>query len=574
MDYQRLYRVIAEALRKDQELEATFFTGEPADRKFDTGKFRRTVASDMTPGGGRADIPATAGDSQPGDSVELRWPHKGCLLKGGLSKGEVGGKDVFCDVTGDDVEAARLTAPKAFRHFLRHDATGPHPTDDLLPTDNLVIKGENLQVLCSMRSRFSGRIKLIYIDPPYNTGNTDFGYHDHFSHDTWLTFMKNRIDTAVELLADDGILFVQCDDNENAYLKVMLDESDQLQFMSNIAVKMSEPTGFKMNYASDHFPKLKEYILVYKKSGFGDFVDIDKYKTETWDPENDIFLDGMTVALRRRMTDIEKAGRPGQDVLATLNRWLSGVRMVPLAKVMDGKHFADEGARRRWLFAHSYQIAKTAGSTSLSKLMRANEDKIPCGQDIAAYTSPQGVLFYYLCHFNRSAREPRLRIVFADGNLYKHPCDFWQDIKTTGGIAREGGVSFPNGKKPEKLLHRIIMMTTRPGDWVLDFHAGSGTTAAVAHKMGRRYIVCEQEDETYDLCLQRLHNVIAGDTTGISRQVGWRGGGSFVSCELASTGHDYVALTTVDTVDDSVISPADRHLNHLLHEPPKEGKTG
>src|SRR5699024_4865021 len=108
-------------------------------------------------------------------------------------------------------------------------------------------------------------------------------------------------------------------------------------------------------------------------------------------------------------------------------------------------------------------------------------------------------IFFFITDFNRNTKQPRLRVIFADTNIYKNPGDFWQDIKTTGGIAREGGVQLNNGKKPEKILHRIIKMTTKENDLILDFNLGSGTTAAVAHKMNRRYIGIEQMDYIEDL---------------------------------------------------------------------------
>ena len=206
---------------------------------------------------------------------------------------------------------------------------------------------------------------------------------------------------------------------------------------------------------------------------------------------------------------------------------------------MSAIEFSNEDEKRIWLFEHSYQIIKTAGSSSLAQRVKSNEDRLPKGQDIAAFTSKKGVLFYYLCDFNRNTRQPRLQILFADENIYKNPCDFWQDIKTTGGIANEGGVNLPNGKKPEKLIYRIIKMTTLEGDIVLDFHLGSGTTAAVAHKMKRRYIGCEQIDSQIQKSKERLTNVILGDQTGASQWVNWQGGGSFVYCELAKANQQF-----------------------------------
>lgn len=486
--------------------------------------------------------------------VVLVWPYKDCMLEGGQTKEDAKRNEIFWSETLAPDEINRLTEPKAFTGFKRYDKEGEHAVEHILPTDNLIIKGNNLLALYSLRKKFAGRIKLIYIDPPYNTGNDSFGYNDTFKHSTWLTFMKNRLEIAVELLAPNGIIFVQCDDNENAYLKVLMDGVKELRFINNIAVKMSEASGVKMNHAKDRFPKLKEYILVYTRSQFDGFVEIDKYKNNEWDRENNLFLEGMTPTTRNTFTDYELKDNITETDLSSINTLLSDIKIKPLASVLSTIKFSDEDEKRTWLFEHSYQIIKTAGSSSLAQRVKSNEERLPKGQDIAAFTSKTGVLFYYLCDFNRNTRQPRLQILFADENIYKNPCDFWQDIKTTGGIANEGGVNLPNGKKPEKLIYRIIKMTTLEGDIVLDFHLGSGTTAAVAHKMKRQYIGCEQINSQIQKSKERLTNVIGGEQTGASQWVNWQGGGSFVYCELAKANQQFMDEIEVAETNEALTS--------------------
>ncbi len=484
--------------------------------------------------------------------VVLSWPYKDCVLEGGQTKEDAKRDEIFWSETLAPDEINRLTEPKAFTGFRRYDKDGEHVVEHLQDTDNLIIKGNNLLALYSLRKKYAGRIKLIYIDPPYNTGNDSFGYNDSFKHSTWLTFMKNRLEVAAELLSSNGIIFIQCDDNENAYLKVLIDGIPELKFMNNIAVKMSEASGVKMNHAKDRFPKLKEYILVYKKNQFDGFVEIDKYKNEEWDKENNLYLEGMTENLRKQLLDYELKDEISENDLSLINNLLKNIKLLSLSTVLADMTFANEDEKKEWLYYHSFQIVKTAGSSSLANRVKQNEDILPKGQDIAVFTSKKGVLFYYLCNFNRETRQPRLQVLFADENAYKNPCDFWQDIKTTGGIAYEGGVDLPNGKKPEKLLYRIIKMTTNEGDIVLDFHLGSGTTAAVAHKMRRQYIGCEQLEEQIIKSRERLINVIGGDQTGASQWVNWQGGGSFIYCELAKANDEFVekiqAATTTEAL--------------------------
>ena len=348
--------------------------------------------------------------------------------------------------------------------------------------------------------------------------------------------MKNRLDVAKKLLSDDGVICVQCDDNEQAYLKVLLDSMEGIRFINCVAVKMSEASGVKMNHAKQRFPKLKEYILIYVKDGYQGFYTIDKYKISQWDKENNLFLDGLTLENRNILKELEYKDFNSQEDIDLANKILKDVSIVSLSEKLsslnlEGKEFDS------WLFENAYRIIKTAGSSSLADLVKSLKN-IP-EQNIASAISKEGVMFFYICNFNRETRQPRLQVIFADSNIYKNPCDFWQDIKTTGAIANEGGVNMKNGKKPEKILHRLISMITQKQDIVLDFFGGSGTTAAVAHKMNRRYISVEQMDSQISLITTRLNNVISGDTTGISKVVSWQGGGSFVYCELARANYKF-----------------------------------
>ena len=136
-------------------------------------------------------------------------------------------------------------------------------------------------------------------------------------------------------------------------------------------------------------------------------------------------------------------------------------------------------------------------------------------------------MYLYRTTYNREAKQPRVQILFAEDNMSYHPGDFWSDIKTTGGVAKEGGAVFPNGKKPEKLIQRIIEISTDKDDWVLDCFLGSGTTAAVAHKLQRKWIGIEKGQQIYTHCQPRIRAVIEGEQSGISQEISWTGGGGF-----------------------------------------------
>ena len=478
--------------------------------------------------------------------VVLDFPYKDCILEGGQSREEDKREEIFFNEILAQDEITQLLEPKVLTNAKRIDKDGDKLLDQFKRnengtiTDNLIIKGNNLLALHTLKEEFAGKVKLIYIDPPYNTGNDSFGYNDSFNRSTWLTFMRNRLYAAKALLSKDGMICVQCDDNENAYLKILMDEVFENRFLNNVAVKMSEATGVKMNHAKGRFPKLKEYILMYKMPNFKGFITVDKYEQKEWDPENNIFIDNLTEEQRFKLIELEaKEINDDTDVIKA-NEILKKAKKISLATKLKELDFENEDEKTEWLFKNSYRIIKTAGSSSLAKVVK-KLDEIP-EQEIAAAISNKGILFFFITDFNRETRDPRLRVIFADSNIFKNPCDFWQDIKTTGAIAEEGGVKLSNGKKPEKILYRLIKMITNEGDIVLDYHLGSGTTAAVAHKIKRQFIGIEQLDYGENDSVIRLKNVINGDDTGISpyEDVNWQGGGSFVYLELKKYNQTFI----------------------------------
>ena len=480
------------------------------------------------------------------NEVALVWPFKDCILEGGQSREEDKREEIFFNEILAQDEITQLLEPKVLTNAKRIDKDGEKPLDQFnrnengTITDNLIIKGNNLLALHTLKEEFAGQVKLIYIDPPYNTGNDSFGYNDSFNRSTWLTFMRNRLYAAKALLSKDGMICVQCDDNENAYLKILMDEVFENRFLNNVAVKMSEASGVKMNHAKGRFPKLKEFILMYKMPNFKGFITVDKYEQKEWDPENNIFIDNLTEEQRSKLIELEaKEINDDTDVIKA-NEILKKAKKISLATKLKELDFGNEDEKTEWLFKNSYRIIKTAGSSSLATLVKSL-DNVP-KQDIAAAVSKKGVLFFYITDFNRDTKQPRLQVIFADSNIFKNPCDFWQDIKTTGAIAEEGGVKLSNGKKPEKILYRLIKMITNEGDIVLDYHLGSGTTAAVAHKMKRQFIGIEQLDYGENDSVIRLKNVINGDDTGISpyEDVNWHGGGSFAYLELKKYNQTFI----------------------------------
>lgn len=391
-------------------------------------------------------------------------------------------------------------------------------------TGNLLIHGDNLLALRSLvASGYAGKVKCIYIDPPYNTGSAFEHYDDNVEHSIWLSLMKQRLELLRELLAPDGFFFIQIDDNELAYLTVLADEIlGRENKINTICVSMSSLSGVKMTAVIEgkRFPKSKEYILLYAKNKGCGKLTIPKLHKEEWDKEYNLIIPDLQ---RDDFENFKK--KPLNDV----NQRLATMELISLSEFARKKSIELTDA---WKWENSYRIFGSKSNRALASLVREQEFE----QQIVCYQNSKGDYRFFKADFNRTTRDPRIELVQAEANSAVFVSDYWADISTDGGVGQEGSVYFPNGKKPEKLIQRIIQCTTQPGDLVLDSFLGSGTTAAVAHKMGRRYIGIELGDHAYTHCVPRLKKVIDGtDQGGITASTGWAGGGGFRFCELAPT---------------------------------------
>lgn len=443
--------------------------------------------------------------------VVLNFPYKDCVLEGGASHDDDKGNEIFFNEILARDEITQLCDPKvltAFERITHQDqpVSPTQPKDCLvnrfnrnaeinlsrnLPqdtiTDNLLIKGNNLLALHSLKKEFAGRVKLIYIYPPYNTGNDSFNYNDSFNHSTWLVFMKNRLEIARELLKDDGVIFVQCDDNEQAYLKVLMDEIfGRENFVNCICVKMNESKGLKNAHIDKKFPKNKEYLLVFSVSNKLIFnpIRINKDKSE---------LNNYIKYYNKYIPNIDES----------IDKWTIEKEDCSIDKLKNSEKFI-------YLVTPDNDIKINIKNKTFLKVVNANNKHN----------------FYY----NDNGKI--LKVLFLNENLSKFLGDLWLHISTIN-INKEGGIFvFSNAQKPEMLLQTIINSSTQENDIVLDFFAGSGTTAAVAMKMNRQFIAIEQMDYIETITKERLKKVIEGEQGGVSRALGWQGGGEFVYFEL------------------------------------------
>lgn len=425
-------------------------------------------------------------------------------------------------------------------------------------SENMLIHGDNLLALKALEQQFAGKIKCIYIDPPYNTGSRidadgeDVGYEDGIEHSEWLSMMKPRIELLRNLLHADGTLAVQIDDNEFARLYLLI-----LEIFKNeknlkvICLKMSEATGPKMAHVinSGRIPKLKEYIIIARKNGIRDLY-VEKIPKEKWDKEY------KTVCLNISKKELEKVkevldnDERTEEEIIEVNRLLGKIKFEN-ANIVCEREFGTK-ATDIWMFENAYRIIQvatlTGGARDLAerKKLSFDENKIPPAFSIL---TPNNKMYAIKGDFNTATDLPRCKILFADKYLTVHPGDFWQDIKTTG-LDNEGGVTFKKGKKPEALLKRIIGMSTDEGDLVLDSFLGSGTTAAVAHKMKRRWIGIEMGPHCISHSLPRVSNVIKGvDKQGVTEILNWQGGGGFKFYTLAPS------LVQKDKYGTEIINP-------------------
>lgn len=374
------------------------------------------------------------------NDVELVFPYKDCILEGGQTKEDQKRSEIFYNETLAPDEVDRLLYPKVLTNAVRYSADGQKTANIYENDDNLIIKGNNLLAISSLLKKYEGRIKLIYIDPPYNTGSDSFGYNDSFNRSTWLSFMKSRLQIAKRLLSDDGAIYVQLDYHQVHYAKVLMDEIfGEDNFQREIIWRIGWISGYKS--ADKNWIRNHDSILFYSKKS------------------NELVFNKFYIP-RDDFKEIAK----------------SDAEKYPIEDVWNGNEYDD---------LNSIAIVSFSGET-VSKMLNPDDE-----------------------------------------------------VK---------------GQKSEKLIERIIRAHTNERDIVLDFFGGTGTTAAVAHKMNRKYIICEQLDKHIDISVRRLEKVLKGEQSGVSKRNCWQGGGSFVYCELAKLNQKYVEEIEKATSDEQLES--------------------
>ena len=488
--------------------------------------------------------------------IVLDFPFKDCLLKAGMTNESnlFNNDEKFYNQVIAKEEIDTLLSPKTLTKIKRYSEEGENEISKFKDDDNLIIKGNNIIVLYSIKERYKGKVKLIYIDPPYNTGNDSFQYNDRFNHASWLTFMKNRLEVAKELLSEDGVICIQCDDNENAYLKVLLDEIFGINnFVNNVAIKMSEASGIKLTHSQKKLPKIKENIFIYKK----DKVNLNPIKVlkNQWDKEYNKIFENFTKEDKKLIDSINDKKLIDDEDLNQIDEILKNVK---ISSINNFTKNLNKDQKQKWLLENSYKIFRTAASKSVKNLV--DEKKVTTDQTYISVKSKTGNIYIGKSDYESTSKSPRVQIIFSEDNLMYTLGDIWTDINTTG-LEVEGNVLLKNGKKPEKLIKRIIEFSTKERDLVLDFFMGSGTTQAVAHKMNRQYIGIEQMDYINSISVPRLQKVIDGEKSGVSKDVDWQGGGSFVYAELAKENQAILDRIISSSTKEELSQQIDKLLN-------------
>lgn len=500
-------------LLENEETSGRFFTDVDGVKVFDKTGFawvinnRQFLPDSYTRFKNKIGLADERGEliSASGD-VELVFPYKDCVLEGGQTRDEEKHDEIFYNETLAPDEVDRLLYPKVFTNARRYSVEGVERIESIADSDNLVIKGNNILALSSLLKRYEGKVKCIYIDPPYNTGTDSFNYNDKFNHSTWLTFMKNRVELAWRLLSTDGSFWITLDDKEAPYLRVLLDEViGRNHYITTISWEHSDSSNNNALVFSEDY----NVILVYAKDPnwkpkfLNDPEKRKHYKNPDNDPRGPYFDGG----------DVNNPGlRPNLQFDIT----------TPSGKII--KHPANGW---RW------------SRETMDKMFETGE-----------------------LRFSEDETRVIKRRYLADMKGLP-PSNLWINHKRTGhtrAAKYEQKALFPGiapallfaTPKPELLINYIFDLATEEGDLILDFFMGSGTTQAVALKKRRKFIGIEQMDYIEEFAIPRLEKVISGEQGGISDEVEWRGGGSFVYCELAKLNQAVIEDIEAATDDETL----------------------
>ena len=427
-------------------------------------------------------------------------------------------------------------------------------------TENMIIHGDNLLALKALEQDYAGKIKCIYIDPPYNTGQAFEHYDDGIEHSLWLSLMRQRLEILKKLLIKDGIIFIQLDDTQVHYLKVMMDEIfGRNNFLNQVSVKMKQTSGASGGGEDKKLKKNIEYILIYTKdkNEFQKFNEVLE-EENLFDLIDEMREDGKSWKYTRVITSFGQKEYL-KDILDGSGEIIkiykhTNVEFKTIKELMKEDNLTEEECYIKYF--ESIFRDTNAQSSIRTRVMEATAD---LGDFFSIEYIPKSgkskgqlTTLYYKGN-NRDLIAWLSDVAVKKGKkLVKlEKLGTYWDGFPLNNLTKEGGVQFPNGKKPELLLKRVLDLATQENDLILDSFLGSGTTAAVAHKMNRKYIGIELGNHAFTHIVPRLRKVVDGnDTGGITKTVNWQSGGGFKFYTLAPS------LLTKDKFGNWVIEPS------------------
>lgn len=503
--------LLVKELLGNEKMKKVFFTDVEGVMVFDKIKFQRFVSDTQFLGGSYTMFKNKIGLANENGrfvsesrEVVLSWPYKDCMLEGGQTKEDAKRNEVFWNETLAPDEVNRLTEPKVFSTFKRYDKEGEHQVDHLSDNDNLIIKGNNLLALHSLKKKYAGQVKMIYIDPPYyfrkKLSTDTFKYNSNFHLSTWLTFMRDRLECAKHLLAPSGTIWIHMGDEGMHYLKLV---ADQVFGINHFIGTLPRRTRNGKSDVPFNFSQDFDWLLVYTNV------------------EESQAVMGRAVE-RKYYTTEDYPGKPWR--LADLTKQTT-------AKERENSFFTMVDPKTGKEYPPSEKRTWCITKETFDSHYKRGYIVFPDDYDFLKITKPYSRKFKYEDEANG-----KLSSIISDCQIQQFLKSLLYDCKNEIGnneINDLFGRDEFDYAKPENLIKIIMEAVTNEGDLVMDFFSGSGTTVAVAHKLGRKYIGCEQIDHQIELTVNRLNEVICGEQGGVSKSIGWQGGGSFVYCELS-----------------------------------------
>jgi len=398
-------------------------------------------------------------------------------------------------------------------------------------SENMLIHGNNLLALKALEKDFAGKIKCVYLDPPYNINAANEHYDDYIENSVWLSLMKERLTIIANLLSEDGVILVQIDKEQSAYLKVLMDEVFSRQaYITTIAVRMSATSGFKIEHADKTIVKNVEYIHVYSKN-----LKINPaYEKVPYDSHYNYILKEDVNGLWRLNSLIQEP-----KVVEFFNEYKirpTSNNLVKLFELSDS--FKQYVYENRMVIGRTHTAPAGVNNDKDFLLKVLTDDKLVVkrvyGEEYYIKKTTNGFNQFIPIDLKYHMVDSTDSFSLQHSNILG---DWWDGFYLDmGNVDNEGSVYFKNSKKPERLIFRVLNMFTEAGDIILDSFLGSGTTCAVAHKMRRRWIGIEMGDHAYSLCKPRFDTIINNeDTSGITKFTDWQGGGGYKFYELAES---------------------------------------